>query len=119
MFKTIALAFDGVVTTSRNQAIFGNGRILDAPRPDIDSAIRAMRRGGYKVVLVSSRLKTKAGREGVSNYVEEHGIEFDGLSVEPPDDSIFVSDKAICFNGDVYDILTNVVRFTEWYNLDI
>lgn len=92
--KTIMIDLDGVICTEERTF----ERALAQPIPGAGAAIRSLRSAGHTVIIYTGRgwPEYRMTRQ----WLEEHGIEFDGLHMGKPIADIWIDDRA--------------VRFTTW-----
>ena len=117
MKQTVVFDFDGVIHsyTSGWQA---TEIIADPPVPGIKEAIEEIRAAGYEVVVVSTRCATMSGYGAIRAWLDDHGIEVDGLRTEKPPAIVYIDDRAICFDGDPSKLLRKIQRFEPWNRKD-
>lgn len=109
--KTIVFDFDGVI--HRYSKGWQDGSIYDIPVDGIKEVIDKLRET-YKIVVVSTRTKTKKGRNEVLAWLDEYNIEIDDIMAEKPPAIIYVDDRGINFNGDCKKLLKNIKKFRPW-----
>ena len=110
---TVVFDLDGVIH-SYSSGWRGEDCIPDPPVDGIDEAIDAIRKDGYRVVVVSTRCSSEAGKEAVERYLKENGIEVDAVMAEKPPAICYVDDRAICFKGDASILPGQVRNFKPW-----
>lgn len=111
---TVVFDFDGVIHSYKS-GWKGVDVIPDPPVPGISGAIDDIRERGYRVVVVSTRCATLEGRAAVRRYLREHQINVDDVMTEKPPAVVYIDDRAICFNGDATDLLSQIESFKPWY----
>lgn len=114
MKKTVVFDFDGVIH-SYTSGWQGIDVIPDEPVDDIRGVINNIRNAGYEVVVVSTRCHKIAGIEAIHRWLEIHDIEVDFVMAEKPPAHVYIDDRAICFDGDVFSLLDKIERFKPWY----
>ena len=109
--KTIVFDFDGVI--HRYSKGWQDGSIYDIPVDGIKEVIDKLRET-YKIVVVSTRTKTKKGRNEVLAWLDEYNIEIDDIMAEKPPAIIYVDDRGINFDGNCKKLLKNIKKFRPW-----
>lgn len=109
--KTIVFDFDGVI--HRYSEGWKDGSIYDIPVDGIKEVIDELRET-YKIVIVSTRTKTKKGRNEVLAWLDEYNIEIDDIMAEKPPAIIYVDDRGINFDGNCKKLLKNIKKFRPW-----
>lgn len=112
--KTIVFDFDGVIHLY-NSGWQGATVIPDPPVEGISEAIRELRAEGYEVIVVSTRCAESGGVEAIKVWLEEYGIEVDGISAEKPPALVYVDDRAICFDGRAALLPNKIKNFKVWW----
>ena len=110
--KTIVFDFDGVIH-SYVSGWQGMDIIADSPNWDVPPVIEALRDDGYEVVVVSTRCADPAGKAAVVAYLEDNGIEVDGVMAEKPPALVYVDDRAVCYKPGM-DLLEEIITFKPW-----
>lgn len=111
--KTIVFDFDGVIHSYKS-GWKGETIIPDAPVPGIRQVIHDLRKNNYRVVVVSTRCNTEAGKSAVYKWLMHNLICVDAVQAEKPPALVYVDDRAICFDGDVSTLFTKIVSFRPW-----
>lgn len=114
MQKTIVFDFDGVIHKYRHG--WHNGEIYDEPNPQIKDIIRELRKMGYLVVVVSSRCRTPEGIKDIKNYLYKHEIYVDDVCKEKPPATVYIDDRAICFDPESNNLLEQILSFDTYLN---
>lgn len=113
MKQTVVFDFDGVIH-SYTSGWQGVDVIPDPPVHGIRQAISLIR-DYYKVVVVSTRCASESGRKAIEEYLKTCGIEVDGIEAEKPPATVYIDDRAICFDGYADTLLRKVLTFKPWY----
>jgi len=111
--KTVVFDFDGVIH-SYSSGWQGMEICNDPPVDGINDAIQAIRKAGYKVVVVSTRCAERSGKNAVSEYLARHDIEVDEVSGTKPPAIVYIDDRAICFDGNPGTLLRQIEDFKPW-----
>lgn len=111
--KTVVFDFDGVIH-SYTSGWQGVGIASDPPVPGIGEAIKDIRKGGYEVVVVSTRCADPLGRATVESYLAGHGIFVDDVTAHKPPAIVYIDDRAICFDGKPETLLEKIKNFKPW-----
>ena len=114
--RVICVDFDGV--------LYPFGMLMDSPDP-IPGAFRALRRlkrAGYRIVILTSRLSarwlTQSGHDAeeqrayIEGLLRRDGIPFDVITSEKVPAEFYVDDRAIRFTGD-WTAVTDFVLFSR------
>lgn len=113
MSKNVVFDFDGVIH-SYISPWNGPDVIPDEPVPGIKEAINDIRNAGYNVIVVSTRSKTKHGRDAIRAWLDKYGIIVDEIHAEKPPAIVYIDDRAICFVGNTKDLLNKINNFKPW-----
>ncbi|HEY3789250.1 MAG TPA: hypothetical protein VGL71_10360 [Urbifossiella sp.] len=109
--RTVCLDFDGVLHSYRT-GWCGAEIIPDPPIHGTREAVARLRQL-YRVVVLSSRCHTEAGRKAVANWLERHEIVVDEVCEHKPPAIVYVDDRAIRFRGNWDDLLTEIRQFRK------
>jgi hypothetical protein len=109
--QTVCLDFDGVLH-SYSSGWCGAEVIPDPPIHGTRQAVERLRQL-YRVVVLSSRCRTEAGRQAVASWLQRHEIEVDEVCAHKPPALVYVDDRAIRFRGDWDDLLSQVSDFRK------
>lgn len=112
--KTVVFDFDGVIN-SYTHGWQGASTITDPPVAGIKEEIAKIR-GKYKVVIMSSRAATPAGRSAIARYLDKHGIIVDNIVDHKIPAHVYIDDKAIPFNGKTSNLMSDIEVFTPWHD---
>lgn len=113
MKATVVFDFDGVIH-SYTSGWYGPSVILDPPVPGIKEAIAEIRAAGYEVVVVSTRCAVIDGLYAIKDYLDKYGIEVDNIQMEKPPATVYIDDRAICFDGNTTTLLSKIQNFKPW-----
>ena len=111
--KTVVFDFDGVIH-SYASGWQGMDICADPPVDGINDAIQAIRRAGYRVVVVSTRCADDTGLNAVIAYLHNHRIMVDEVAAHKPPAIVYIDDRAICFDGNPETLLEKVESFKPW-----
>jgi hypothetical protein len=95
---TVCLDFDGVIH-SYVSGWRGETEAPDPPVPGVGEAIAELRRR-CRVVVLSARCASAAGRRAVAAYLDAHGIAVDEVCTHKPPAAVYVDDLGYRFDGD-------------------
>lgn len=109
--RTVCIDFDGVIHSYRS-GWCGIDSIPDPPIHASDRAIERLRRD-YRVVVHSARCATKEGREAIESWLRKHNIVVDEVCEHKPPAFVYIDDRAIRFQGDWSDTLTQLNDFRK------
>jgi len=110
----VGLDFDGVIH-SYTSGWQGEDIISDPPVKGVKWAIGQLRRtAGYKVIVWSTRCKTKHGREAIRKWLIKWEIEVDDIVLYKPVCSCYVDDRAVTFNGDWAQTIIDIMSFRNY-----
>ena len=107
--KTVCLDFDGVIHSYRS-GWKGVDNIPDPPIHGVREAISHLRKR-YRVVVHSARGNTPEGRVAIARWLERHLIEVDEICETKPPAFVYVDDRAIAFNGNWTDTISEINAF--------
>ena len=112
--SAVGLDFDGVVHSYKS-GWKGADIIPDPPVKEVKWAIDQLRRvAGYKVIIWSTRCKTRRGRKAIEKWLAKWGIKVDGIVSYKPVCSCYVDDRAITFNGDWTKTYLDILTFKSY-----
>lgn len=111
--KRVVFDFDGVVH-SYTSPWQGADIIPDPPVPGIKEAIKQFRDAGYLVCIISTRTRSKRGRDAIRTWLEKNGIEVDELSAEKVAAVAYIDDRAIRFDGHPETLFNQVETLKPW-----
>lgn len=109
--RTVCLDFDGVVHSYRS-GWSGIESIPDPPIHGTDRAIAQLRQD-YRVVIHSARCCSAAGRAAIEAWLAKHGIEVDEVCEHKPPAYVYVDDRALRFQGNWSDTMTELQAFRK------
>ena len=110
MSINVVFDFDGVIH-SYHSPWHGADVIPDEPVEGIKEAIEEIRNAGYNVIVVSTRSKTKHGRNAIREWLDKYGIVVDEIHSEKPPAKVYIDDRAICFEGNANVLLDKINSF--------
>lgn len=113
MVKTVVFDFDGVINSYRSGWV-NPTEIPDPPVEGIKESIEAIRKAGYRVVVVSSRCATMPGILAIQKYLRKYNIEVDNIQKEKPPAYVTIDDRAITFDGHPETLLEKIDSFVPW-----
>lgn len=115
--KTACIDFDGVIADYRGgwrgENVFGD--LLPGAR----DGILSLKDNGYKIIINTARRDTQALRD----YLDDNGIPFDDVNnvcdpetgrCRKPHADVYIDDRAIRFDGDWAEAVTEVLGFVPW-----
>lgn len=114
---TIAVDVDGVIA-DYSKGWQGTG-VIGAPLPGAREFLERLRSAGWKIVLFTTR-----GDAMMEEYCEQYGLCYDeindnsslrGENPGKPIASVYLDDRAVCFNGDFEQAFAEITRFKVWY----
>ena len=104
--KTLAVDFDGVI--HRNKDTWrGRASIKDIPVAGAVEALASLREE-YTIIVHTCRARSEAGTQAVRQWLDKHGIEVDDVTALKPGADVYLDDKAVRFNGNWVDSLSEV-----------
>ena len=107
--KTVCIDFDGVIHSYRS-GWKGVENIPDPPIHGVREAIAHLRKR-YRVVVHSARGNTPEGCAAIRRWLAKHNIEVDDVSETKPPAFVYVDDRAIQFNGNWPETITEINAF--------
>lgn len=114
--KTVVFDFDGVIH-SYASGWQGIDILPDPPVPGIKESIAEIRASGYEVIVVSSRCVQLSGIEAIHRWLDDHGIEVDGVAMHKPPADAYIDDRAICFDGKPETLLGKIQALKPWHKV--
>lgn len=116
MKPTVAFDFDGVIH-SYTTPWQGETIIPDPPVPGIERALKDVRDAGYTVVVYSTRCGTTEGRYAVMRWLSKYDLRqyVDKVTAFKPPATVYIDDRAICFNGKPETLLQQIQDFRPWH----
>lgn len=109
--QTICLDFDGVIHSYRS-GWCGADSIPDPPIHGTDRAIQRLRQQ-YRVVVHSARCATAEGRQAIEQWLKKHAIDVDEVCEHKPPAFVYIDDRAIRFEGNWTDTMTQLNEFRK------
>ncbi len=117
--KTIAVDFDGVI--SKYDKWLGRG-VFGDPVDGIGALLWLLRAEGWIIIIHTTRSEVDL----VKKYLLYHAIPFDHINFNPenvdqgcglskPLATVYLDDRAVCFNGDCKKAYNDIVNFKPWY----
>ena len=113
MRKTICLDFDGVIH-SYASGWKGITNIPDAPTIGCYSALKGMIDNGWEVVIHSTRCRSWKGRRAVRKWMQKYNLPSLKVVKHKPPAFVTLDDRAITFNGNWADAITDIGFFESW-----
>jgi len=110
--KTVVFDFDGV-THSYKSGWKGATVIADGPVSGIKEVIDELRKY-YNVVIVSTRCFQPGGINAIKAWLLKYDIVVDDVLGEKPPAIVYVDDRAICFDGNVENLVLQIRNFENW-----
>lgn len=111
--KTVVFDFDGVIH-SYTSPWQGHDVIPDPPVPGIREAIKAIRDAGYRVVIISTRSRSRHGRDAMRAWLDKHDIVVDEISANKVAAIAYIDDRAIRFEGHPETLLWQIETLKPW-----
>lgn len=119
MNKTICIDFDGVIAEYskwKGKGFFGN------PLPVAKEKISLLKEQGWKIIIHTTRSETDL----IKSYLISHRIPFDYINHNPenidqgcnlgkPLATVYLDDRAVCFDGDWDKAFNKIKTFEVWY----
>lgn len=96
--RKIIFDFDGVIHRYQPSGWKGTTVIPEPPVKGTKEAIAAIREH-YDVYVMSTRCFQEGGIDAITNWLEEHDIEVDGIIAEKVPASLMVDDRGYRFDG--------------------
>ena len=116
MYKVVCIDVDDTLNNYPGWQDEGFTKINGEPLPGAKEGIKVLRDAGV-LVLVHSVRCGRAGTKGhaaVVNYLNDHGIEVDGVPWNKPLASAYLDDRAINFSGDWQQAVQDIIQFETW-----
>lgn len=117
MVKTVCIDFDGVIH-SYTSGWKGDSEIPDPPVPGWDNALAGLKEKGYRIVVLTTRALTEAGKKAVEKWMEEHELPFDLVTATKVPAKVYIDDRVIRFAGDPGKMVEEVESFKTWQGRD-
>ena len=109
--KIICLDLDGVIYP--NLIWLGSdtlrGKPVDRAKETIDKL-----KEDYTIIVNSARFNDIKTIPKVKEWLDDNNIYYDEIAEKKPHADIYIDDKAIGFNGDWEETLTDVYKFKQW-----
>jgi hypothetical protein len=86
--------------------------IPDPPIHRTAEAIARLRRS-FRVVIYSTRCRSKSGRNAIRKWLNQHGIEVDDVCEHKPPAMVYLDDRGIRFTGDWDEALAAIFAFRK------
>lgn len=98
--RTVVIHFDGVIH-SYSSGWQGEDVANDPIVPGVDEELKRLHEDGYRVIVVSTRCKTKKGMKCVKDYLWRNNLlrYVDSISDIKPNAIFYIDNKAVCFGG--------------------
>lgn len=109
--RTVCLDFDGVLHSYRS-GWCGAEVIPDPPIHGTKESVAFLRQQ-YRIVVLSSRCHTEAGRKAVTAWLEKHDIVVDEVCEHKPPAHVYVDDRAVRFRGNWDDLVADIRSFRK------
>jgi len=113
MKKNICIDFDGVIHAYR-EGWKGETEIYDDPTAGCIPAIYELREI-YRVVILSSRAKTKEGKDAIEQWLKKHSIPYDEVTNNKVPADIYVDDRGMQFKGNWYETIKEIENYDHWF----
>lgn len=106
--------FDGVIH-SYISGWSGVDLALDPPVKGIKECIDRLKETGvYEIVIYSSRCSHEAGIKCIEQYCKYRNIYYDEISKEKKAAYLTIDDRAICFDGNGFELFDLIEKFKPW-----
>lgn len=109
---TLCFDFDGVIH-SYVSGWKGEDVVNDPPVKGIKETLEKLSKK-YKIVVVSSRCKTREGISAIIDYMNRHKIYYDEILAHKPPAKLYIDDRGVQFKGDVDQLLHDIENFEHW-----
>ena len=109
---TIVFDCDGVIH-SYVSGWEGEDTISDPPVKGIKETLEKLSKD-YKIVVVSSRCKTREGINAIIDYMEKNKLYYDEIMAHKPPAKLYIDDRGVQFNGDVDKLLHDIENCEHW-----
>ncbi len=114
--KTICIDFDGVIY--ENIRFMGVSNVRGKPVPGALDAIEKLGES-FKILVHSARCDSDEGFSAVNDWLDANGfLSFVDLVKNKPPASVYLDDRAVCFNGDWGKAIDAIGSFTQWQTED-
>ena len=118
MQGTVVFDFDGVIHSFISGWQGSDTIIPDPPVPGIINAMEEIQEAGYRIIVVSARNRTLAGKEAVDAWLNEHDIPYDENVAYKPPALAYIDDRAIKFDGNTANLLHEIQHMRTWLEPD-
>ena len=112
--KTVVFDFDGVINSYKH-GWQGATVINDPPVTGIKEEIDKIR-DKYKVVIMSTRAATPAGKNAIKQYLVKYNIVVDDIVDHKIPAHVYIDDRAIPFTGRAGSLMSDIEVFTPWHD---
>jgi len=116
--RTFAFDFDGVI--AKYDGIFKGAEHLGKPHKEVINAIKELKKGGYKILIYSTRSSII-----LKKYCKKYNIPVDYINKNPeyktgnpgkPVASVYVDDRALCYTGQkAKQLIKELENFKVYY----
>ncbi len=115
MKETIVFDFDGVIHSYKS-GWCGIDQIPDDPVEGIADLLKRIKNANYRIVIVSSRCSEKRGIEAIEAWLKKYDLNqyIDQISMEKVPASVYIDDRAICFDGKTEGLFEKITTFKPW-----
>ena len=112
--KTIVFDFDGVI--HKYSKGWQDGSIYDEPVEGIKEVISELHKT-YDIFIVSTRCRKLSGEREMTLWLEEYGIEYDGLTSIKVPAIVYVDDRGLTFDPkNIKNLVNDIKNFEPWQN---
>jgi len=94
--KTISLDFDGVL---HEYVEWDGPKPKNPPTKGALEFVKDVQSAGYEIIIHSCRARTKAGRGGITKWLEENNFPKIKVQYEKPQAVLYIDDNAYRFTG--------------------
>jgi len=115
MQETIVFDFDGVLHECASKWVSAEV-ILDEPVEGMVTACRELMGQGYRLVVLTTRAKTDAGKAAVTEWLEKYKFPIMEVTHGKPLACVYVDDKAIRFMGSAKMMMEKIKLFQQPWN---
>lgn len=113
--QSVVFDFDGVIHQYKHKpSTWDETLILDPPVEGIREAVENIKGLGYKVIVVSARARSEAGRAAIRTWLDNYGIVVDEVTDKKPPAKVYIDDRAICFDGKSDKLVEKIQNFKPW-----
>lgn len=111
---TVCFDFDGVIH-KYSRGWTGYTDIYDEPVDGIYAVLSAVH-VHHEVVIQSTRAQTDAGSSAIWRWLAAHHLDqfVDRVTADKPPATVYVDDRAICFDGDAGSLYEKIISFKSW-----